>query len=200
MDYLSHFIFKSDIFIHYIVYLYSFVLNLFLVNLMPLNLANATYGTRRFIEFAKGQGYNPHPIGLTAANKDIQAITLVYAHTQTYFIVFNPSLMNLRSDIPRSVIRNLIGNANLEKAFRKGEISVRGEMQSGYMSPFVSESLKDFKVFLDYLTFRGNRHLAFPLGTKGNDGFSLQANVFKELLIGLYGLEQVSTLYLFNSD
>ncbi len=160
---------------------------------MELDLSNAANGARRFIEYATSEGYAPHPIGLTERNKDIQPTTLVYGTDAiTHFLVFRR-----KEALPRNVIRDLIESEDLTKAYRIGGGRIKGEMISGRMGPFVSEVFEDFRVWLDYLTFQGNRHLAFYLGNNGKEGFCLSANVFRKLLTGLYGEERVKIFYLF---
>lgn len=159
-----------------------------------LELSNTTAGVKRFISYAVKEGYYPRPVETTQENKDKQPVTLVFATDQIYFLV-RPQYPQQR--IPRRIVRELIRTEDLKAAFEEGLESVQGEMSSGYMSPFVSEDLTNFTVYLDKSTFRGNRRLIFKLQKNGNSGFMLPAYAFRDLLIGLYGKEKVELVDFF---
>lgn len=163
---------------------------------MPLDLS-MTPGVRRFIEYARNQGCEPMHVGMKPGSG---ATTLVYATghpVHTYFLVFQRQYEGQR--IPRRIIRKIIGGKDLLDAYKKGEMSVQEEMNSGFMTPFVSEGFGDFSVHLDKSSFEGNNGLVFPFGTNGQ-GFSMPAYVVRDLLIGLYGEEKVHLAGLFDPD
>ena len=162
---------------------------------MSLDLA-MTNGTRRFLEYARAHGYEPLLVEMKPSEG---ATTLVYRTYRTYFLVFQRQYP--KQMVPRHVIRRIISGKdidphrefrirNLEAAYKDGEESVREEMQSGYMTPFVSPDFTDFSVYLDERSFKGGSEMSFPAGATGN-GFALPARAVKDLLTGLYGTERV---------
>ncbi len=148
-----------------------------------------TAGVRRFVEYARTQGYEPQFIAITPDNGRTGATTLVYATTnRTYFLVFQ---RRGNQKIPRKTIKKLIvfKSKDLLTLYNQGALNVHAEMKPGYMTPFVSESFKDFSVHLDRESFE-NGDAVFPAGAGGN-GFVLPSYAIKELLIGLYGEDRV---------
>lgn len=164
---------------------------------MTLYLPDTTPGVRRFIGYARAQGYEPVPAEMKQGDG---AITLVYRTDRTYFLVFQ------RFDgqrIPRSVTKRIISGKylnpkrefrikDLESAYEKGTESVANEMQPGYMTPFVSERFTDFTVCLDRTSFDNCNPMTFPVAEY--HGIALPAQAIRDLLAGLYGKERVNVV------
>lgn len=151
-----------------------------------------TAGVRRFIEYARGCGYEPRFVEMKPGDG---ATTLVYATDKTYFLVF---MRRGEQRIPRKTVKKLIGyrDKDLLVPYRQGMLSVRAEMEPGLMSPFVSENFRNFSLYLDRRSFE-NGDAVFPADAE--HAFSLPSCAVKTLLVSLYGEEKVHVAELVSS-